>query len=221
MFSSALVARLAGWPRRCAVLVCLLLAAVTYLSPAPVAARTETVDVVVAAHSLSAGHPIGTDDLRVAAWPSRGSPPGSFTGTAALLGRRTAGPIAAGEAITTTRLAGAGLTVGLPAGSVAVTVAVASSVAGVVRPGDRVELLLATSNTTGSDSGSDAGTPSADGSPGAPVILARSVIVLAVLPADSGTSSDATLVIAVDEASGARLAAYTAQVKVAVVIYPP
>lgn len=60
--------------------------------------------MVIAARDLRTGALLRSDDLSVSVWPSALAPPGASARITDLVGRRAGGPIAAGEAVTATRL---------------------------------------------------------------------------------------------------------------------
>ena len=123
------------------------------------------VPVVIAARDLPAGRELQPADLLEQRRPRAYAPSGSAS-AAALVGGRLSGPVAAGEVLTTTRVAGAGLLAGRPDDEVAVHVPLADPGAlAMVRAGDRVDVLAGTGQT-----------------------VAASVLVLAVRGADAGTS---------------------------------
>jgi pilus assembly protein CpaB len=199
----SLRSRLPRLPRRLRLALaggCLLLAALSLLSGRGAAAGSPTVRVVVAARALPAGPVLAAADLAVRSWPRGLAPSGVTARAPTLVGRRIAGPLGRGEALTPVRLVGRDLTSGLPVGTVAVPVTVAGSrVIDFVRAGDRVDVLA---------------TPPPDpatGAVGAARPLAEAVRVLAVLPGgaaaeDSGAGdAGATLVVATDRATAARL----------------
>jgi Flp pilus assembly protein CpaB len=189
-----LSARLGGWPRRVAAIVLLLAALATGVGTRQAPASPASA-VVVAARDLPAGAELAAGDVETAAWASGTSPPAALTRAQDALGRRTAGALARGEPITTTRLVGPGLATGLPAGEVAVAVQVTGATSALVRPGDRVRLLAA---------------PAVDG--GAATTIADPALVLAVLPAASGGTDQQSpsLVVAVMPGSLNAVAAATA-----------
>ena len=99
-----------------------------------------TAPVVVAAVALPAGADLGPATVRTETWPARLVPEGAL---AAADGRRTARPVAAGAALTTADLAGAGqgvVVARMPDGTVGVTVARGAAPAP-VHAGDRVDVL--------------------------------------------------------------------------------
>jgi Flp pilus assembly protein CpaB len=97
------------------------------------------VPVVVSRHDVAAGAVLGSDDVEVAARDPTQVPAHAVTEPAAVVGQLVAGPIAAGEVLTTVRLRGGSLLAGQPPGVVAVGIPLAdATVAREVRPGDRV-----------------------------------------------------------------------------------
>lgn len=125
---------------------------------------------------------------------SRGAPgayaPSGSESAAALVGRRLSGPVAAGEVLTTTRVAGAGLLVGRPADEVAVHVPLADPGAvAMVRAGDHVDVLAGTGET-----------------------VAASALVLAVRGADAGTGLSGGVGAALGGDGGGLVLAVTAAV---------
>jgi Flp pilus assembly protein CpaB len=139
-----------------------------------------------------------------------------------VIGRRVAGPVRSGEALTAARLIGAGLTAGLPPGLRATPVEVNG--AGFLRAGDSVDLLVSDSpdtSATGPPVGS--GSPTGSGLPAAR-ILAEGARVLAVTPATAPPDADGTvveIVVAVDRATSLRIAAVSGRTLVATVRNPP
>jgi Flp pilus assembly protein CpaB len=106
------------------------------------------VHVVVAARGLPAGHEVSAGDLAVSSRPADYAPSGAPSSTAALVGRRLAGPVTAGEVMSERRVVGAGLLAGRPADEVAAHVSVADPGAlAMVRPGDSVDVVTGTGAT--------------------------------------------------------------------------
>ena len=152
------------------------------------------VPVVVAARSLPAGRELQPADVLEQRRPRAYVPSGSES-AAALVGRRLSGPVAAGEVMTTARIAGVGLLAGRPEDEVAVHVPLADPGAlAMVRAGDRVDVLAGTGER-----------------------VATSALVLAVRGADAGTGlpggvgaalggDDGGLVLAVTAAVAGRIA---------------
>jgi Flp pilus assembly protein CpaB len=99
-----------------------------------------TVMVDVAAHDLPSGAVLRDDDLVARSYPAGLAPVGSATDA---LGRSLAAPVRAGEPITDVRLVAPSLLDGYP-GRVAVPVRITdAAAAGLLRPGDRVDLVAA------------------------------------------------------------------------------
>ena len=183
-----LLARLNGWPRKLLTLLCLLLAATSALASRKHNSASAAVPVVVAARTVAAGAVLVARDVSLAQWPRSLRPPSAFRDTASVLGRRAAGAIAAGEGLTPTRLIGTGLTAGLAAGFSAVPVPLADAgSAALVRPGDFADLI-----SSAVDPGSQ------------PTLVAKQVLVIAVLPAAGVGGQPAELVVAVDMAGELR-----------------
>ncbi|HEX8815512.1 MAG TPA: Flp pilus assembly protein CpaB [Terriglobales bacterium] len=113
-------------------------------------------DVIVAAEDLQVGEKIEDKDLKVVHFPAADLPSGRFHMKSKLIGRGVVLPIAKGEFILTSKVAGENAGAGLPAlippGMRAISVRVndTSSVAGFVLPGTRVDVLL-TGNPEGSN----------------------------------------------------------------------
>ncbi len=200
------LSRFGGWPRRGLVALCLLLAAVSATSEHRVASGP-TVAVVVATRAVPAGSRLAAADLVVARWPRAVRPASAFTSTSAVVGQRAAGALAAGEALTPARVLGSGLTTGLADGLAAVPVPLADAgSAALVHPGDRADLIVA---------------PTTSGDP--PRLAASGILVIAVLPATSGSSGSqpAELVVAADQAQELQLAAAAGRGVFASVRSPP
>ena len=113
-------------------------------------------DIIVAAEDLQVGAKIEDKDIKLVHFPSADLPAGVFHIRGKLIGRGVVLPIARGEFILTSKVAGENAGSGLPAlippGMRAVSVRVndTSSVAGFVLPGTRVDVLL-TGNPEGSN----------------------------------------------------------------------
>jgi Flp pilus assembly protein CpaB len=210
-----IAARAAGWPRRIAVVVLLLAAAVLALRPqatgSPAAPGVATTAVVVAARDLAAGTELAAADVRTVPMPVGVVPAGASRRAAGLIGRIAAGPIRRGEPLTDARVVGPGLTAGLGTGeSAVVPVRLADpDAAALVRAGDRVDVL---------------GTPVApDGdqaTAGDTVAVASGVRVLAVLgsrdPADG-----VVLVVATTPETARSLAGAAVRHRLTVNVRPP
>jgi pilus assembly protein CpaB len=202
-------------PRLCAAGLCLVLALASTIgahAQHAAAPASGAVSVVVAASDLPAGHSIARADLRVARWPSSLRPAGARAAPSTLIGRRLAGPVGAGEAVTPARLFGSGLTTGLPRGAVAAAVPLDDPRgADLVRAGDHLDLLETPRPP-------DIETAPAN-SPPAVSTVASHALVLAVLPRT--TDADAEVVLAVDRATAVQIARDRAGQIFAVVADPP
>ncbi len=203
-----LLLRLDRWPRRVVAVLLLLVAAVTAVGghrPAtaqPVSGRP----VVVAARDLPAGAVVAPGDVALAT--ADRAPPSALEGTAAVVGRRVAGPIGRGEVVTPTRLLGSGLATGLTDGRLAVAVPVARTGSGLLaRAGDTVELIAG---------------PGVDG--GVPEVLVAAAPVLASVPGGSddtaGSATGAELVVATDAAGALRISTAASRDVIAAVLGP-
>ncbi|MGY1727436.1 Flp pilus assembly protein CpaB [Geodermatophilus sp. SYSU D01062] len=156
--------------------------------PAPVAPPTAGTPVVTAASDLPAGTVLGADLLATADLPAGTVPAGVAADPAQLAGRVLAAPLRAGEPVTDVRLLGPGLTALLPAGQVAAPVRLADlAVAGLAAAGDRVDVLATAPGAARAEA------------------VARGALVLAA--PRSGGDDGGLLVLAVDEATAATLAA--------------
>jgi Flp pilus assembly protein CpaB len=130
-----------------------------------------TVEVPVAARDLPAGSVVGAADIATAAFAPGTEPHGVPDDP---VGRVLAAPVVAGEPVTDVRLVGRGLAAAHPDLTVMPVRLPDAGVAGLLRPGDRIDLVAA-------DPGSGEATP-----------LAYDVLVLAVPSAtDQPTDSAA------------------------------
>lgn len=125
-----------------------LLAALAAASAAAIALQAAaapppaTTPVLTAAHDLAPGTALTADDLREVGF-APGTVPAGVVGPEEALGRTTVGPVREGEPITDARLLDAGLLEGLP-GLVAAPVRIGDPGAvGLLRVGDRVDVLAA------------------------------------------------------------------------------
>ena len=179
------------------------------LQPPPTAdAGPPTAPVVVAADDLPSGTTLTAGDLRISLLPLDAVPAGRAEDPATLFGRRLAAALRIGEPVTDVRLVGPGLTSGLPADQVAAPVRLADlAVTALVHTGDRVDVLAT--------------------APGAPTaeVVAPGVLVLAtsgpVEDASSAPDDAGLLVLAVDDATAARLAAVATTATLTVSLPPP
>jgi pilus assembly protein CpaB len=204
---------LSGWPRRLLVVLCLVIAGVSALRPTTSGSpdgsgsgsSRQTV-VVIATHDLAAGAVVTAADVHTAQWPASLRPATALSALTDAVGRRVAGRLGAGELFTSTRLAGSELTAGLTAGLIAVPVPlVDAAAASLIRAGDRVDLLSPPGLTNQQAQ-----------------IVASALLVLAVLPNDSGSANGgAQLVVAADSAAELRIAQAIATPMLATVTKPP
>lgn len=167
----------------------------------------------MAGRDLPAGATLRRADVQVAAWPTGTGPPNAYLRPEQVISRQLAGAIRRGEALTSSRLVGADLTIGLPAGLRAVPVQLSDAAAmAFLHAGDWVDLLAG---------GSDA----ADGpGPDHATLLAEGVRVLAVqvspaTPSGDGRSSE--IVVAADRATALRIAAVAGRAVLATLRVPP
>ncbi|MCL8026844.1 SAF domain-containing protein [Nocardioides bruguierae] len=137
--------------------------------------------VTVAAHDLPAGATLTPDDLTTVEQVPGTAPPGAL---AAPEGEVLAGPVGAGEAITSARLVGAGLA--SEAGTTAVPVRLPDAgTAALLDVGDRIDLLASASGGVGG------GTATADAS-ALSTVVAADVTVLALPTGDGATGMSAS-----------------------------
>jgi Flp pilus assembly protein CpaB len=102
----------------------------------------DRVSIVVADRPLVRGALLADDDVRIERVPSAFAPPGTFGTAAAVAGRTLATDLAAGEAVTRTRVGGAGGPVAsLVTGGLRAFVVASGLPAGVLQPGDRVDVI--------------------------------------------------------------------------------
>jgi len=145
--------------------------------------KADAAPVLIARKAIAAGAVVTGSDVSLARWPRTVRPAGALS-TLAAVGRRAAGPIEIGEALTSARLVGDELSKGLGLGLAAVPIEVeGAAVTSLIHAGDFVDLI----------------SPPVDGG-NQPLVLAERVLVLAVLPGGSETVGDtgAELVVAVD-----------------------
>lgn len=178
--------------RQLAAAALTVLALVLALRPAPAPAAPHadaTVPVVVAARDLPPGTVLTRADLTTASYASDAAPLGVVADPQRLLHRILAGGVRTREPLTDARLVGPGVTALLPAGQVAAPVRLADlAVAALVHTGDRVDVLATVADA-----------PSAE-------VIAEGALVVATTEADE-QSGAGLLLLAVDQATAARLAA--------------
>jgi len=198
---TGLLAMLAGWPRRVAAVLCLLLAAVSALGT-PDHSRQHRSPVVVTARSVGPGTVLAAADLATVGWPDELLPIGAVARPPDLLGHTVAAAMTRGEPLTTARLLDTGISAALKAGQVALTIGLAGGdQAAILQAGAGVDLYAADP-----DSALIAGNPLPSG---AGRLLGSNLRVLAVLPAQAeSVGSSPSLVIAADRTTAARFAAH-------------
>jgi Flp pilus assembly protein CpaB len=101
-----------------------------------------TVATVVATVDMPAGHIVSASDLQVVGWPADAHPAPAASSAETILGRRATAPIRAGEPLTEQRVVGPSVLAAAGPGQVAIALnpdPLTSS--GVIRPGDRVNLV--------------------------------------------------------------------------------
>jgi Flp pilus assembly protein CpaB len=158
--------------------------------------------VVVAAHDLQAGQPIGADDVEVVPMPAEIVPNGAAIRPHQVVGETLAGPMRAGEVVTDRRVVTASLVAGYPAGTVAAPVRVADGdVVALLEVGDTVDVYAA------------------DRDPGRPARLLVSGADVVALPSETGSgTSGALVVLAVDRSAAAALAGAAGGAEMSVVL---
>jgi Flp pilus assembly protein CpaB len=102
---------------------------------------TPRTTLLVAAHDLPGAAALRPEDLSTRSFAPDSVPAGVLSSPAQALGRTTVGPVRAGEPLTDARLVGRSMLAGYP-GTVATPVRIGDPAAvGLVRVGDRVDLL--------------------------------------------------------------------------------
>lgn len=201
-----LLAVLAGWPRRIAAVLCLVLAAITALGSADAPTSRHRSPVIVTVKPLGPGTLLTAADLATVDWPDELVPAMAVPRLADVLGHSVAAAMTRGEPITAARLLDTGLSAALKPGQVALTVGLAGgSQAAILQAGALVDLYAADSATA-----LIAGSP-LPASTGR--LLGSSLRVLAVLPAPAeptGAGPGPSLVIAADRSTAARFADHPA-----------
>jgi Flp pilus assembly protein CpaB len=204
---------LAGWPRRIAALLCLLMAAIMAMTrhPSPAAA---TIPLVVASHSVAAGALLREQDLALVAWPARAAPADSARSPSAVAGRRAATNLARGMPVTSTDLLEPLMAAALASGLTATTIVLANtSQLAILRTGDRVDLYPSADTDA-------VVMPRPTGAGGTPI--ARDVEVLSILPAQEEAPEDKpALVVATDPSAAAQLAIQGSSTFLATLVRPP
>lgn len=165
-----------------------------------------TTTSLVAAHDLPAGHVIGPDDLTVTEVPPDTVPAVGRVDRADLVGARLAGPVAAGEPVTTTRIVDDELLGRLGAGLLATPVRLPDpEVVDLLQAGDQVDVYAAT------------------GDPDAPALQVVRDATVVVVPerTEESRGQGAVLVLALTELESAHLAQAAATTQLAVSLRAP
>lgn len=111
-------------------------------------APVTTVPTVVAQADIAAGDVVGAGDVAVVAWPADSRPPPATGDPEDIVGRRATATIRSGEPLTPQRVIGASSLTAAGAGAVALALPVDPlSASGLVRPGDRVDVVGGGSGT--------------------------------------------------------------------------
>ncbi|MET0740750.1 MAG: Flp pilus assembly protein CpaB [Candidatus Nanopelagicales bacterium] len=198
-----------------------------------VTASREGRTVVVAARDLPAGARVHVRDLATVTMPTVLVPEGAMLEPGTAARRVLASPVRAGEVLTDARLVGDGLLAGLGAGMVASALRLADpATAALLRPGDTVDVLAATSDwLAGSGNASVGDDLAVDTEAARPRarIVAEAVTVLATEPSSSGsgllgpgTSDEAGLVVvALSRAQAVELAAAAVGAELSFILSDP
>jgi Flp pilus assembly protein CpaB len=135
--------RAAAWRARfvLAAVCCGLAATATVQAVRP--EPPPTLDVVVPAHPLVAGEAVGPDDVTVRTVPAELVPGGVLTDPRDAVGRVPAVTLPAGLPLHGSLVEGGGLAAQAPQGTVVVPVLLDGAATGLLRPGDRVDLVTA------------------------------------------------------------------------------
>ncbi|MEJ5912860.1 SAF domain-containing protein [Pseudokineococcus sp. 1T1Z-3] len=173
--------------------------------------------LVSAVTDLPAGHVLGPDDVHPLSVPDVVAPDAAVAAgrTDDVVGRRLASPVRAGEVLTDVRLAGSDLLAGQPPGSVALALTVLPASAALVRPGDAVLVLTADVDPLGGDVGRATGRP-----PRAVVVDVPAVAAPGLGLGDAAPPTGDVVVLALDEADAADLAAAASGAPVVLALLP-
>lgn len=164
---------------------------------------TDGVRIVVARHDLASGSVLTAEDLHTTRVPTTGRPSHSSTSVTGLVGRRIAGPMRRGEALTDYRLLQPGLLAGYDKGFVLSTVRIADATQlSSIKVGDHVNVI---------------GTDPAGESVSA--VIARRVVVVSLPRTESDNNSPA-ISVAVPEKVGLALAGAALDAQLSVLAVP-
>lgn len=182
-------------------LAALVLVAARLAAPPPAA----TVAVVVTTTAVAAGTPLDATTLRLVDARPGTVPDGAATSVDALVGREALVALPAGLPVVEAVLAGTRFAVAAPEGTVVVAVRLADpAVTGLLRPGDRVDLVTAAATDGGPQ------TVAADVVARGALVLDRTTVADAAGPLGLGPAADGgavLTVVAVPPEEGRRLAA--------------
>lgn len=197
---AGLLSTLAGWPRRVAAALCLLLALLSALSSRAAPSPEPRAPVLVTTRPLPPGTVLAATDLAAARWPAAIVPAAAVGRLSDALGHTVGAAMSRGEPLTAARLLDTGISAALEPGQVALTIGLAGSdQAAILQAGALIDLYAADTDAVIS------------GSPlpgGGGHRVGTSLRVLAVVPrADPASGSGgSSLVIAADRATAARFA---------------
>ncbi|KGM10731.1 Flp pilus assembly protein CpaB [Cellulomonas bogoriensis] len=182
------------------VVALVALGAARQLAPPP----QPTVEVVVTAGAVGTGEVLTVRDVRTTVLPRAAVPDGTITERADAVGQRVRTDLPAGMPLVETLLVGDRFDITAPDGTVMVAVRIDSGTSGLIRPGDRVDLV-----------GGPAGSALTAHAHDDVAVLARRALVLEVVQTDggevlglgaSGAGAVGTAVVAVTPAEGRTLA---------------
>lgn len=204
---------------------CAALIAVSIVRPEP----PETTAIVVARHSLAAGHVITDSDVSIAQWPTAIGAPPTARAISDVQGRTTAGPVGAGEPLSQARLVGPGLLelvtlTGAADASHLVAAPIRLADAGqaaLIRPGDTVDVIAARAIDGGGQSADQVATDArvitiTDASHPDGGLLGSTDG-----PATGSTDPGSLIVLAVSTDTAKDLAAAATRSRISVVLKPP
>ncbi|MEO6502312.1 MAG: SAF domain-containing protein [Jatrophihabitantaceae bacterium] len=196
---AGLLSVLAGWPRKAAAVLCLALAVLSALSSRAAPTPESRSAVLVTTKPLPPGTVLAATDLTAVLWPDALVPVSAVRQLSDALGHTVGAAMSRGEPLTAARLLDTGISAALAPGQVALTIGLAGGdQAAILQAGALIDLYAA---GTGALIGGD---PSPAGGS---LRLGSNLRVLAVVPPATAPAGDgASLVIAADRATAARLA---------------
>jgi pilus assembly protein CpaB len=218
--NSTFLDALRGWPRRAAVVCCLLLAALSALHPGnphPAATPGNTRLVLIAARPLAPGALLSAADVNLVDWPERLVPSSALSLEASAIGHRVGASVDRGEPLTRSRLLDTSISAALAPGQVAVSVSLRDQgQSAILAPGSVIDLYA----------GVAADAVLADGkalpNEAAGREIATAVTVLALVSEPSTTqSAGLVVVLAVSRSTASRLANLPSDTLLATLRAPP